>query len=172
MSSSSRNAKKNTLLKIAEVVGSILDTVLKIAIIVFLAMVIYRGALVAYDYGYRVFTEAPVSVGEGRIISVEIKADMSGRDIGEMLQRKGLIRDSRIFYIQELLSEHRGKEVPGIYDLSTAMTAEEMLAVISPTGEETEEEEEAPAIPEPVEELYIPEDDMEGAADAEPAAVE
>ncbi len=166
----SNKAKRDNLMRIGEIVGSILDTIIKLAIIIFLAMMIYRGALIAYDYGYRVFTEAPVSVGEGRIISVEVKADMSSRDLGEMLQRKGLIRDSRIFFIQEFLSEYRGKEVPGIYDLSTAMTAEEMLAVMCATGEETEEEEETPipAVREQ-EEFYIPEDDLsegEGTAEA------
>lgn len=152
-------------MKVGEIILSILDTVVKIAIFAFLATLIYRGTLMAYDYGYRVFTESPVSVGEGRIISIEVKKDMTASELGEMLQRKGLIRDSRIFILQELLSEYHGKEVPGIYDLSTAMTAEEMLAVISPEPGETEEEEEAAPMPvtEPEEELYIPEDD--GAAE-------
>ena len=79
--------------------------------------------------------------------------------MGEMLQKKGLIRDSRIFFFQELLSEYRGKEVPGIYDLSTAMTAEEMLEVISQEVEEEEEEEITPIAQQTEEELYIPEDD-------------
>lgn len=118
-------------MKVGEIIGSVVDTVIKIAIFVFLATCIYKGALMAYDYGYRVFTEAPISVGEGRIISVEIKEDMSAMDIGEMLQQKGLIREARIFYLQEMLSEFHGDEVPGIYDLSTTMTAEEMLAVLS-----------------------------------------
>lgn len=127
-------------MKVAEIIGSIVETILKIALFVFLAVMIYRGALIAYDYGYRVFTEAPISVGEGRIISVEVKEDMSAKDIGEMLQQKGLIRDSKIFVIQERLSEYHGEEVPGIYDLSTAMTADEMLAVLSNTPEVEEEE--------------------------------
>ena len=153
-------------MKIGEIVVSILETVIKIAIFLFLASFIYRGALMAYDYGYRVFTESPVSVGEGRIISIEVKKDMSSRDLGEMLERKGLIRDSRIFFLQELLSEYHGKEVPGIYDLSTAMTAEEMLGVMCPEpGEEEEEKKEETVIPAAAqeEELYIPEDDVEGA---------
>ena len=118
-------------MKAGEIIGSILETIIKLAIFIFLGVLIYRGALMAYDYGYRVFTEAPVSVGEGRIISIEVKEDMSSRELGDMLQQKGLIRDSKIFFLQELLSEYHGKETPGIYDLSTAMTAEEMLAVMS-----------------------------------------
>ena len=147
-------------INVVEIIVSILDTVIKIAIFVFLANIIYRGALMAYDYGFRIFTEAPVSIGEGRIISVEVKKDMDSRALGEMLQKKGLIRDSRIFFLQELLSEYRGKEIPGIYDLSTAMTAEEMLEVISQEVEEEEEEEITPIAQQAQqEELYIPEDD-------------
>lgn len=134
-------------MKVGEIIGSIVELVIKIGVIIFLGVLIYRGALMAYDYGYRVFTEDPVSVGEGRIISVEIKEGQSAMEIGEMLQQKGLIRDAKIFFLQELLSEYRGKEVPGIYDLSTAMTGEEMLAVMSPSVE-TEEEvvEETPIV--------------------------
>jgi len=119
-------------MKVGEIIGSILELVLKIGVLIFLITLIYKYALVSYDYGYRVFTEAPVSVGEGRIISVEIKEGQSAMEIGEMLQQKGLIRDSKIFVLQELLSSHRGEEVPGIYDLSTAMTGEEMIAAICP----------------------------------------
>lgn len=152
-------------MKPAEIIGSILETIIKIAIFIFLGVLIYRGALIAYDYGYRVFTEAPVSVGEGRIISIEVKPDMSSRDLGDMLQQKGLIRDSKIFYLQELLSEYHGKEAPGIYDLSTAMTAEEMLAVMSMEPVEEEEEPEV-VIPESeAEELEIVDEDPEGATE-------
>jgi len=128
-------------MKVGEIIASVLELIVKLGVLIFLITLIYKGTQTAYDYGYRVFTEDPVSVGEGRIISIEIKEDQSAMDIGKMLQNKGLIRDSKIFFLQELLSEHRGQEVPGIYDLSTTMTGEEMLAVICPDVEETEEEE-------------------------------
>ena len=110
------------------------------------------------------FTEDPVSVGEGRIISIEIKEDQSAMEIGEMLENKGLVRDGRIFFLQEMLSEYRGKEVPGIYDLSTAMTGEEMLAVICPDEDSTvveEEKEEVVEIPEEESIEIIDEDEGE-----------
>ena len=65
----------------------------------------------------------------------------SAKEVGEMLQEKGLIRDANLFRIQELLSENHGKIQPGIYDLSTTMTAQEMLAVIAVEPESEEEEE-------------------------------
>ena len=145
-------------MKIGEIIASVLEMIIKLAVLIFLVTLIYRGAQMAYDYGYRVFTEVPVSVGEGRIISVEIKENQSAMDIGEMLQQKGLIRDGKIFYLQEKLSEYRGKEVPGIYDLSTAMSGEEMLAVICAEQEApTEEEEPISSVPDEM--IVNPEDD-------------
>jgi len=146
-------------MKVGEIIGSVVETILKIALFVFLGTCIYKAALMSYDYGYRVFTEDPVSVGEGRIISVEIKENMSAMDIGEMLQEKGLIRDAKIFYLQERLSSYHGDEVPGIYDLNTAMTAEEMLAVISPDMDEvTAPDSQDVPVTTKEDELYIPDD--------------
>jgi UPF0755 protein len=77
-------------------------------------------------------------VGEGRIISVIVEKGDSVTDVGKMLEEKGLIRDAKLFTIQEFLSEHHGKIQPGIYDLSTSMTSQEMLAVMA--ADSTEED--------------------------------
>ena len=124
------------------VIGASAQIIIKVALFAFIIMHIFRWAMAAYDYGYRVFTEPPMSFGDGRIISVYVENDSSALDVGEMLQEKGLIRDGRLFMIQELLSEHHGNIQPGIYDLNTNMTAQEMLEVIAQepeTDEETED---------------------------------
>ncbi len=124
------------------IIGSTVELVIKIVVLVFFASYLIKAATAAYDYGYRIFTEAPVSLGEGRIISVSVEDPVSVRAVGEMLEERGLIRDANLFVIQELLSESHGKIQPGIYDLSTAMTAEEMMAVMAqdaPDEEETQE---------------------------------
>lgn len=119
---------------------SIVETVIKIVIAVFLIMFVYDTAVKAYDYGYRVFAEEPVSLGEGRIISIYIKEEDSVKDIGTTLEEKGLIRDAKLFIVQELLSEYHGKLKPGIYDLSTAMKTEEMLEIMAADPEDAEED--------------------------------
>ena len=124
------------------VVGTTVQIIFKVVLFAFLIMYILRMATLAYDYGYRVFTEPPLSFGEGRIISVYIEDGSSALEVGEMLQDKGLIRDGRLFMVQELLSEYHGKIQPGIYDLNTTMTAQEMLEIIAQepeTDEETED---------------------------------
>lgn len=128
-------------MKVKYIIGSLVETVIKIVVLVFVVMFVARTSAAAYEYGFRVFAEEPVSSGEGRTISVSIGNTDTAREVGEMLQEKGLIRDAQLFRIQELLSEHHGKIRPGIYDLSTAMTAQDMLAVIAEEPESEEEEE-------------------------------
>ena len=127
--------------------------IIKIVVFAFIIMFLYRAAVTAYDYGYRVFAEEPVSEGEGPIISVYVEENDSVSDIGQMLEEKGLIRDGKLFTIQELLSEHHGKIQPGIYDLNTAMTSQEMIAVMSETApeEDTENTESGESLPGAVE---------------------
>lgn len=114
-----------------ESAGNLIDVVVKIVVAVLVIVLIYRGALLAYGYGYRVFTEEPVTTGDGKIISVEIKDGESPQDIGKMLESKGLIRDHKLFFIQERLSGYHKKEAAGIYDLNTSMTVDQMLAVMA-----------------------------------------
>ncbi|MCM1264255.1 MAG: endolytic transglycosylase MltG [Butyrivibrio sp.] len=116
---------------IKQIIGSILETCIKIAAVIFVVMFVYNTSIKAYDYGYRVFAEEPMTFGEGRTISIYVKSEDSVKDIGVNLQEKGLIRDANLFYVQELLSEYHGKIQPGIYDLNTSMKPEEMIAVMS-----------------------------------------
>lgn len=111
--------------------GNVLDSILRVVIIVFVVYTIYKGIAVSYDYGYRVFNETPVAVGMGRDISVTIPVDMSAKDMGELLEEKGLIRDGRLFILQYYASEYREDLKHGTYTLNTAMTVEEMLELMT-----------------------------------------
>lgn len=124
------------------IIGSTVELVIKIAALIFFISYLIKASAAVYDYGYRIFTEAPVSLGEGRIISVSVKEPVSVKAVGDMLEERGLIRDGNLFVIQELLSENHGKIQPGIYDLSTAMTAEEMMAVMAENAPDEEEKQE------------------------------
>lgn len=122
---------------------TMLETIVKIVILAAVIIFVFRTSTQAYDFGYRVFADEPMSISGGRTITVGITEDASLKDIAEMLEDKGLISDARLFMVQELLSSHHGKILPGIYDLSTDMKAEQMLEIMSTVvGEEGEEEEE------------------------------
>ena len=119
---------------------SLAGSIVKIVIFIAIVVLVFRLATTAYDFGYRVFTEEPMSNPPGLEISVAITDDMSTMDIGKMLENQGLIRDAKLFFVQEKVSEYKDKINPGTYTLNTSMTAEEMLAVIGGTVEETTEE--------------------------------
>lgn len=128
-------------MKAANLAGAVLGAILKVAFAIIVVYLIYTGASKCYDYGYRIFTEPAISNGEGRKITVTLNSDMSATEIGTTLQEKGLVRDGKLFALQYLLSEYKKDWKPGTYELSTAMTAEDMMEVMAgQTEEDTTEE--------------------------------
>ncbi len=126
-------------MKPGNVIISVVGAVFRMAVIVFAVYVIYRGALICYDYGYRIFTEPAVSSGEGRTVTVAITEGMSASEIGHLLENKGLIRDAKLFVLQYYLSEYRKDVRPGVFELNTSMTVEEMMAAMVPEEDEGDE---------------------------------
>jgi UPF0755 protein len=112
-------------------------------LLVLIVYAIYRGAIIAYDYGYRVFTEPAVSLGEGRAVTVAVTQSMSAIDIGRLFEEKGLVREADLFAVQYLLSEYREDMRPGIFELRTSMTADEMLQEMAKQSRAAAAEEEA-----------------------------
>ena len=119
-----------------EVVISIFSTVFKAVLAVIIVMLVYKGSMIAYEYGQRVFNEPPMSAGSGRTITFVVKEGESAKEIGDNLEKKGLIRDAVLFRIQEMLSAYKDKMKVGTYELSTSMTIEEMLEIMSMEAEE------------------------------------
>lgn len=118
-------------MKSKNVVSAVAGTICKIAVSVLVILLVYKGAMFGYEYGYRIFTETAVAVGEGRTVTVTVPEGMSASAMGQMLLKQGLIRDKNLFVIQYYLSEYRKEIKPGTYELSTAMTADEMLKAMS-----------------------------------------
>ena len=119
-----------------EVVISVFSTVFKIVFAIVLVMLVYKWSVTAYEYGQRVFNEPPVSTGSGRMVTVTVNQGDTAKEIGMMLEKMGLIRDAELFIIQEMLSEYKDKMQPGTYELSTAMTTEDMMQIMSKKVEE------------------------------------
>lgn len=120
-------------------VGTLIEMVLRVLLIAAVVVFVLRASGTAYEFGYRVFADEPVSVTGGRTITVGVAEDATIKDIAAMLEENGLIEDARLFVVQELLSAYHGEILPGIYDLNTGMTASEMLAVMSTPAEENTE---------------------------------
>lgn len=146
-----------------EIVVSVFGIALKIVVAVIVVMLVYKYSVQAYDYGYRIFGEEPVSSGEGRTVTVTIGDKMSVEEIGQMLEKKNLIRDGKLFVWQEKVSEYKGMIQPGVYDLNSSMTAEEMIEAMAVQQETTEESVELPSETE-----MMPLPDAEPVTEAEP----
>ena len=124
-----------------QLLGAISAMIIKTAVAVAIIIVVFRLAISAYDFGYQVFADIPVSDGEGRIVSVVVTDGQSSKELAKILEQKGLINYSYVFYIQEQLSDdYRDMIQPGTYELSTAMNSEEMLEILCHVEEDEEEE--------------------------------
>lgn len=121
-------------MKTSSIISSVLGVIIRVLVVVLIVVVIYRGAEMCYDYGYRVFTEEAIAKeGEGTTVSVTITSAMSPWDIGELFAAKGLVRDAKLFTVQYYLSEFVKNVGPGTFELSTEMTAEEMMKSMAET---------------------------------------
>ena len=119
-----------------EVVISIFSTVFNSVLAIIIVMLVYKWSMTAYEYGQRVFNEPPMSVGSGRTVTFVVKEGESAKEIGDNLEKNGLIRDAALFRIQEMLSAYKDEMKPGTYELSTSMTTDEMMAIMSMEAEE------------------------------------
>lgn len=131
-------------MNIKDIALGFMGFIVRAAVLAVAILVIFKAGQKAYDFGFRIFTEEPMSAEPGREVAVTIVQGDSTMDVGEMLEEKGLIRDSKLFYVQKICSEYDNDIQPGFYTLNTSMSAEDMFAVIAgkKDGEGASEEEE------------------------------
>lgn len=110
--------------------------VFKIALYVCIIVLIFWLGKSSYEFGYDVFNQRAVSPENGQEVTVVIKDGTSVYEIGKILERKGLIEDAKVFWVQEILSSYRGKMKAGTYLLSTAYTPNRMMEILSGIEEE------------------------------------
>ncbi len=120
--------------------GTLAAMVVRIAVAAAIIIVVFRLAVSAYNFGYQIFADEPVSSGEGRTVSITITDDQSSLEVGKLLEQRGIIKNAYVFYIQERFSDYKDEIIPGTYDLSTAMNSEEILEVLCSEDDEGEEE--------------------------------
>lgn len=130
-------------MKLKQVLGAIMNMLLRLTISCVVVIFVYRMAMYSYHFGYMVFNDAAREPSPGRDITIAVEMEDSVLDIGKTLESRGLIEDSKIFVVQELLSEYHKKLQPGIYTLNTSMKASEMLAVMGENSEDAEETDDA-----------------------------
>lgn len=130
----SKSKKKAAAKSVAQ---SAVGTVFNIVLVVVAAMLIYHFAAAAFQYGVRIYGEPPMAEEPGTEVTVTITDGMDFKGIAEQLYEKGLVRETTLFYIQELLSNYSEDGfTEGEYTLSTAMTPDEMMDIMGEDGEE------------------------------------
>ena len=122
-----------------QLLGAIGAMLVKIVISAAVIILIFKLAVGAYDFGFNLFADIPIDEENGRTVNVIISENQDVMDIGKMLEEKGLIRDAKLFYLQEMLSDYKDQLTPGTYELNTSMSVAEMLEVICSNEEEAEE---------------------------------
>ncbi|MCD8052981.1 MAG: endolytic transglycosylase MltG [Lachnospiraceae bacterium] len=128
--------------------------ILRVAVVVLLIVVLVKSAQAAYSFGYSVFTSEAMEASPGTDVVVTVTEGMSDRQVGKLLESKGLIRDSLVFTIQ---CRVYGYEIyPGSYVLNTSQTVTEMVELMS---EEPETEE--------ADSSFLPEDSSESESSRE-----
>ena len=116
---------------------SVFYRITRLLVAVIIIMLIYIASLKAYDFGYRIFSERPVSMAPGTDVTVEIKSGMNTEAIANLLEEQGVIRDALIFQVQNRFSHYYGEFQAGTYTLNTSMDNDEIMAILS--GEVSQE---------------------------------
>ncbi len=125
-------------MKAREIVFKVLKVVVALTVIMVIVMAVIKFSAKVYDFGFRIFGEEAMTPAPGYTTSVAITEGKSVMEIGEILEEKKLIRDAKLFYFQELVSDYHGMLKPGVYELSTAMTPEEMMEIMAGSGDDGE----------------------------------
>lgn len=125
-----------------KVVGAVCSMVFRLIIIIFVLYFIYKLAIGAYNFGYRVFADIPAALSPGTDIEVTITESMDAKAIAKDFEQAGLVEDWKLFYTQIQFSEHKDSIKPGVYTLNNSMKAEKMLEIIAANSEEEGEEKE------------------------------
>lgn len=123
--------------KIRRTIGIIIDTVASFAIYALIALLIlYIAGQVRhyYDVGYGVFSQVSKDAkGTGITAPIVVTEGMKASDLASQLESAGLVESSSTFLLQEKVSDYAGMYKPGTYILSSEMTTEEMMRIISGT---------------------------------------
>lgn len=109
----------------------IIGLVIRMALIAIALFLVIRISRTAYDYGYETFAQKPITEGNGRIVTITVTESDTVSDIAKLLEEKGLVKDELLFRMQEMFSDYHDMIAPGVYDLSTDMTADEMLEIMA-----------------------------------------
>lgn len=124
-----------------KVLWHIMCLVLKILLVVLISFGLYHVGTYAFDFGRQIYSEEGMTAAPGKDVAVVISEGESTKEIAQMLEQFGLIRNSFVFLVQERLSKYHGQIQPGNYVLNTSQSGNDMVAILSGQTETSGNEE-------------------------------
>lgn len=109
----------------------------KLVFYTLVAALLFLGARKGYAFGYSVFYAPGMEEAPGRDVTVEIDGKESISEVGAILEKDGLIRDSAAFSLQAKCYDYEVKK--GSFRLNTSQTSKDIINILN---EETEKEKE------------------------------
>lgn len=118
--------------------SALLRSSIKIVVYLIIAVVIYIVLSRAFAFGELILSEdGMTSKGNGVEIQITIPQNATSKEVGDILEKNGLIKNSYAFIIQVILYEADIK--PGKYVLNTEYSPKEIIEVLDDDSENNEE---------------------------------
>ena len=110
---------------------------LKVLLIALITLGLYQFGTYAFDFGRQIYSEEGMTAAPGKDVAVVVSEGESVKEVAQMLERFGLIRNAYVFMVQERLSRYHGQIQPGNYVLNTSQSGNTMIAILSGHTEES-----------------------------------
>lgn len=94
----------------------------------------------SYGFAYKVFVNQPYNKDSAAMVVVHINKGTSTFHIGETLEENNVIESKYAFVIRAKFSKYNGQLKEGAYEVSAAMSMDEILSILSQQTEEEKEE--------------------------------
>ncbi len=108
---------------------------LKVIVFIVIVLGIVSLGQTTYRYTHAVFSDAALEEEPGKAVRVKIPKDVSGKQLAKVLEKNGLIEDSKIFLIQMKMADFGDTVKAGTYELNTSMSPSEMFKILASGGE-------------------------------------
>lgn len=122
---------KSTAMKLTlKITSFIVRLLLNVMFYILAVIVIVNVSKMAFEFTYRLYGPDTLDpVGSGRQVIFQIKKGESTMDVASKLEVNRAIEDKYSFYFKTKLNDY--VIMPGTYELSSDMTYDEILAVIT-----------------------------------------
>ena len=120
-------AKKQT----SETLKGIFFSVLRLVVNLIILYLLIQFFLFAYRFSYQVFADEAYQPYNDTAVMVTVLEQDTMMNAADTLEKEGIIANKYIFILRYKFSKYNGNLKAGTYELSPAMTTDEILAILS-----------------------------------------